>query len=240
MTVSPPVVRRGEYAARGDYHRTPDPDWDYYPTYIAKLEAVRQWLESASPAERVLDAGCGEGILVEEFAGRLAIEGIDANYSSDRVRSGSVTALPYAEGTFDRAMCLDVLEHLTFEEQPRALAELFRVLRPGGRAARLGPEPRAPPVSGAFRAARPADPHSIRVQASGGPTRRRVHRACATGWVRADESERDLSDRAGAHTLDSPPPACPAAAPSTPVTPASNPRLVLPERADIPEALSAR
>jgi 2-polyprenyl-3-methyl-5-hydroxy-6-metoxy-1,4-benzoquinol methylase len=132
MTVSPPVVRRGEYAARGDYHRTPDPDWDYYPTYIAKLEAVRQWLESASPAERVLDAGCGEGILVEEFAGRLAIEGIDANYSSDRVRSGSVTALPYAEGTFDRAMCLDVLEHLTFEEQPRALAELFRVLRPGG------------------------------------------------------------------------------------------------------------
>ncbi len=132
MTVSPPVVRRGEYAARGDYHRTPDPDWDYYPTYIAKLEAVRRWLESASPAERVLDAGCGEGILVEEFAGRLAIEGIDANYSSDRVRSGSVTALPYAEGTFDRAMCLDVLEHLTFEEQPRALAELFRVLRPGG------------------------------------------------------------------------------------------------------------
>ena len=132
MTVSPPVVRRGEYAARGDYHRTPDPDWDYYPTYIAKLEAVRRWLESASPAERVLDAGCGEGILVEEFAGRLAIEGIDANYSSDRVRSGSVTALPYAEGTFDRAMCLDVLEHLTFEEQPRALAELFRVLRPEG------------------------------------------------------------------------------------------------------------
>ncbi len=132
MTVSPPVVRRGEYAARGDYHRVPDPDWDYYPTYIAKLKAVRRWLDGVGPGERVLDAGCGEGILVEEFAGRLAIEGIDPNYSSERVRSGSVTALPYADGTFDRAMCLDVLEHLTFEEQPRALAELFRVLRPGG------------------------------------------------------------------------------------------------------------
>src|SRR4051794_20624458 len=132
MTVSPPVLRRGEYAARGDYHRTPDPDWDYYPTYIAKLEAVRQWLATAPPSARVLDAGCGEGILVEEFAGRLAIEGIDANYSSDRVRSGSLMALPYPDGTFDRAMCLDVLEHLTFEEQPRALAELFRVLRKGG------------------------------------------------------------------------------------------------------------
>jgi SAM-dependent methyltransferase len=132
MSASPPVVRRGEYATRGDYHRTPDPDWDYYPTYIAKLEAVRRWLEAAAPEERVLDAGCGEGILVQEFAGRIAIEGIDANYSSERVQLGSVTSLPYADGTFDRALCLDVLEHLAYEEQPRALAELFRVLRPGG------------------------------------------------------------------------------------------------------------
>lgn len=132
MTASPPVVRTGEYAARGDYHRAPDPDWDYYPTYLAKLEAVRRWLDGAAAGERVLDAGCGEGILVEEYAGRLAIEGIDANYSSARVRRGSLTALPFAEAAFDRALCLDVLEHLTFAEQPRALAELFRVLRPGG------------------------------------------------------------------------------------------------------------
>src|SRR5262249_48240303 len=32
----------------------------------------------------------------------------------------------------DRALCLDVLEHLTFEEQPKALAELHRVLGPAG------------------------------------------------------------------------------------------------------------
>ena len=132
MTVSPPVVRRGEYAERGDYHRTLDPDWEYYPTYLAKIEAVRRWLDAALPGERVLDAGCGEGVLVDEYAGRLAIEGVDANYSSDRVRHGSVTALPCGDATFDRAMCLDVLEHLTFDEQPRALAELYRVLRPGG------------------------------------------------------------------------------------------------------------
>jgi SAM-dependent methyltransferase len=132
MSASPPVVRRGEYAARGDYHRTPDPDWEYYPTYLAKLKSVRHWLDGFAPGTRVLDAGCGEGVLVEEYAERLAIEGLDPNYGSNLVRTGSLTALPYADFTFDRALCLDVLEHLTFEEQPRALGELYRVLKPGG------------------------------------------------------------------------------------------------------------
>jgi SAM-dependent methyltransferase len=132
MNGSSPVVRRGEYAARGDYHRTPDPDWEFYPTYIAKLDAVRRWLDALADGTRVLDAGCGEGVLVDEYADRLRIEGLDPNYGSPRVRTGSLTALPYDAGTFDRALCLDVLEHLTFDEQPRALAELYRVLKPGG------------------------------------------------------------------------------------------------------------
>src|SRR5687768_8557902 len=133
MPVRSPVVREGEYAARGDYHRQPDPDWDYYPTYLAKLEYVRRWLNGLANDTRVLDAGCGEGVLVDEFADRLRITGLDVSYSSDRVTRGSLTALPYANGEFDRALCLDVLEHLSFDEQPRALAELFRVLEPGGR-----------------------------------------------------------------------------------------------------------
>jgi len=132
MSASPPVVRRGEYAARGDYHRVPDPSWEYYPTYIAKLELVRRWLSTLPRGMRVLDAGCGEGVLVDEFTGRLNIEGIDPNYSSDRVRTGSLTNLPFEDNSFERAICLDVLEHLTFEDQPKALGELHRVLRSGG------------------------------------------------------------------------------------------------------------
>jgi predicted SAM-dependent methyltransferase len=127
-----PVERTGEYALRGDYHRQPSPDWEFYPTYLAKLDLVRQYLSSVPASARVLDAGCGEGVLVDEFHGRLAIEGLDAHYASDLVRRGSVDALPYGDGSFDRALCLDVLEHLSFAEQPRALAELFRVLKPGG------------------------------------------------------------------------------------------------------------
>ena len=132
MPVRSPVVREGEYAARGDYHRQPDPDWDYYPTYLAKIEYVRRWLNALPRDMRVLDAGCGEGVLVDEYTGRLNIVGLDVSYSSDRVTRGSLTALPYTNGEFDRALCLDVLEHLAFDEQPRALAELFRVLKPGG------------------------------------------------------------------------------------------------------------
>jgi SAM-dependent methyltransferase len=129
---SPQTVRRGEYAARGDYHRTLDPAWEFYPTYLAKLSAVRRYLDALPRQTRVLDAGCGEGVLVEEYADRLEMSGVDANYSSPRVITASVTSLPFDEGSFDRALCLDVLEHLSYDDQPRALAELHRVLRPGG------------------------------------------------------------------------------------------------------------
>src|SRR5919202_6844608 len=97
---SPPMVRRGEYAARGDYHRTLDPAWEFYPTYLAKLAEVRRYLDGLPPDTRVLDAGCGEGVLVEEYADRLAISGVDANYSSPRVVTASLTSLPFDDASF--------------------------------------------------------------------------------------------------------------------------------------------
>src|SRR5437763_13036838 len=96
---NPQMVRRGEYAARGDYHRELDPAWEYYPTYLAKLKAVRAYLDAVPAGARVLDAGCGEGILVEEYANRLDITGVDANYASSRVIAGSLTALPFPDGS---------------------------------------------------------------------------------------------------------------------------------------------
>ena len=127
-----PLVRQGEYASRGDYHRALDPTWEFYPTYLAKLEAVRAYLDALPPRTRVLDAGCGEGVLVDEYASRLDITGVDVNYATERIVAGSLTGLPFDDESFDRALCLDVLEHLSYDEQPRAIAELHRVLRPGG------------------------------------------------------------------------------------------------------------
>jgi SAM-dependent methyltransferase len=129
---NPELVRGGEYAARGDYHRTLDPSWDYYPTYLAKIAAVRAYLDALPSDTRVLDAGCGEGVLVHEYAARLRISGVDAHYASARVTTASLMALPFGDGSFDRTLCLDVLEHLAYDDQPRALAELYRVLAPGG------------------------------------------------------------------------------------------------------------
>src|SRR5262245_38884578 len=129
---NPELVRGGEYAARGDYHRTLDPSWDYYPTYLAKMAVVRAYLDALPPGTPVLDAGCGEGVLVDAYAARLKMTGLDAHYSSERVITGSLMALPFPDASFPRALCLDVLEHLEYADQPRALAELARVIAPGG------------------------------------------------------------------------------------------------------------
>lgn len=132
MTSPSPVSPTGEYAERGEYHRHLSTDWEFYPTYLAKLDRVRRYLSALPAGTRVLDAGCGEGVLVDEFHDRLAMQGVDPNYASERVTRGTLTALPCADGSFERALCLDVLEHLSYDDQPRALAELFRVIRPGG------------------------------------------------------------------------------------------------------------
>lgn len=121
------------YATQGDYHRNLDPDWSYTPTYLAKLDAARKLIATLPEGARVLDAGCGEGILVDEYRRRgLDIEGLDLNYESAFVRRGDVRSMPFPDASFDLVLLLDVLEHLEFRDQPRALAEVHRTLRPGG------------------------------------------------------------------------------------------------------------
>lgn len=129
-----PGHRGWEYAKKGDYHRNLDPNWSYTPTYLAKMGFVRSFLETLPRQARILDAGCGEGVLVEEFRSQgLPIEGLDLNYESDYVRRGNILDLPYEAGSFEIILLLDVFEHLAFSDQPQALKEIRRVLATGGR-----------------------------------------------------------------------------------------------------------
>lgn len=123
-----------DYATRGDYHRNLDPNWSYTPTYLRKRQEVRKFMEGVSRHELTLDIGCGEGVIAEEFAGQgYRIKGVDANYEGGLVVHGDVLDLPFCDGEAGAVMFLDVFEHIHYADQPKALSEILRVLRPGGR-----------------------------------------------------------------------------------------------------------
>jgi 2-polyprenyl-3-methyl-5-hydroxy-6-metoxy-1,4-benzoquinol methylase len=125
--------RGWEYAKVGDYHRNLDPNWSYTPTYLQKMKLVRSYIDKHDKQQRVLDLGCGEGLLVEEYSQKgHNIQGIDLNYESQHVIRGDITQLPYEDSSADLVLLLDVLEHIGFEQQPQVLYEIHRVLKSNG------------------------------------------------------------------------------------------------------------
>jgi SAM-dependent methyltransferase len=104
------------------------------------------------PGDWVLDAGCGEGRHCFGALERGAnVIGLDLDFASlrdasKRLRStareknqvgemnqGDAFHLPYRDGTFDRIICSEVMEHV--HDYRAAAAELARVTKPGGRVA---------------------------------------------------------------------------------------------------------
>lgn len=109
------------------------------------------WLR---PDLRVLDFGCGPGSLVARFAAVLGPEGRfrgldihtpsiewcrrafahDTRFSFERLDPAASGEWPATAGSWDLVLAKSVFTHLLEPEAKRALAEIRRVLAPGGRA----------------------------------------------------------------------------------------------------------
>jgi predicted SAM-dependent methyltransferase len=123
----------GEYALKGNYHLDLDQDWPYRLVYLEKMRIVEKILFRFGPTDRVIDLGCGEGVLVQKYRQHgWNIIGLDANYESEFVIRGNLLTTQFPSASFDLILCLDVLEHLIFADQEKAVKEITRILRPGG------------------------------------------------------------------------------------------------------------
>ena len=119
------------------------------PDVVAQRREVLGLLALA-PGERVVDVGSGPGLLAVEMAAAVGptgrVCGIDVSDSMLALARGRETApgsapveylsggvehIPYPDGAFDVAVSTQVLEYVP--DIPAALAEIRRVLRPGGR-----------------------------------------------------------------------------------------------------------
>ena len=112
-----------------------------------RRELVREAL-GAVLGDRILDVGCGPGFYCLELSEIVgspgSVVGVDsspvmlqlanarcAGRDNVALLEGEATALPVESGTFDGAVCVQVLEYVS--DVDAALAELHRALRPGGR-----------------------------------------------------------------------------------------------------------
>jgi ubiquinone/menaquinone biosynthesis C-methylase UbiE len=109
-----------------------------------RCETIYEFLD-AGPDDTILDCGCGYGFylrLLDDLTG-ATIVGLDPDqdrldwcktHLGDRPRisyvRGDAHGLPLPDETFSHAVCSEVLEHL--DDDRAALAELWRVLKPGG------------------------------------------------------------------------------------------------------------
>jgi ubiquinone/menaquinone biosynthesis C-methylase UbiE len=115
---------------------------------IVRRRALARGALAAQPGERILDVGCGPGYYVTELLDEVGANGsvVGLDSSPDMLAiarhraegkgnvefvEGVATALPGDGDEFDGVICVQVLEYV--EDATAALAEMYRVLAPGGR-----------------------------------------------------------------------------------------------------------
>jgi SAM-dependent methyltransferase len=98
---------------------------------------------SARINKRLLDIGCGDARFAADAARCARTVGVDVSqraltFARDLVPAATflasgAEALPFSDGAFDVVTFLDVIEHIPDANEPAAVHEALRVLKPGGR-----------------------------------------------------------------------------------------------------------
>jgi SAM-dependent methyltransferase len=122
--------------------------------YLRPAEFYSIFMEylAVRPGQRLLDVGCGPGLLLGEAVrhgarscgvdlSRTALALAHRRVPGAGVACANAEALPFRDGWFDHLTCIGTLEH--FLAADRALAEMRRVLKAGGRACIMVPNVRA-------------------------------------------------------------------------------------------------
>lgn len=126
--------------------------WDYesqFPenffAYRFGREIIEQLLPFLPSQGRVLDYGCGPGNLIERLLGTpLEVAGLDFSPATIETVTGRFAGQPNfigafelneldeRAGLFDAAVVIEVVEHLYDEQLDELLANVKKLLRPGG------------------------------------------------------------------------------------------------------------
>ena len=123
----------------GRMFATEERQW-WYAGMRAITAALLEPFLPAGGAGRVLDAGCGTGANLEHLRSHGSPVGVDISDEAlafcrqrgVRAVRGSVLELPFASGSFGLVTSFDVLYHRWVTDDRAAVAELARVLAPGG------------------------------------------------------------------------------------------------------------
>lgn len=99
--------------------------------FKARERFLQRHLTDAILTKNILDVGCGNG-LVNRVLKHCNVTGIDSHPRYEGAITANADDLPFQNSTFDAVTCFDVLEHV--EDHEKAINEIARVLKPGGRA----------------------------------------------------------------------------------------------------------
>lgn len=123
---------------------TEDAHWWYVGNRAIAEGLVRRALgarPAGAPPLRTLDAGCGTGRNLVWHANLGLATGLDREPRAlqhcrqrghERLVRGSLTELPFADGSFDAVTCFEVLYHEAVTDWRATVAALAKLVRPGG------------------------------------------------------------------------------------------------------------